>query len=195
MKLYYCPGACSLAAHIALQEAGVAFDSESVDLKQKLTASGADFTTVTSKGYVPAIVLDDGEVLTENIAVLDYLAGQFPQLGTGASSISRTRLIEALAFISTEIHKSYKPYWRGGSDAEKAAAAEYIFKRMSYLGDDLDTDYLFGDAPSVADFYLFVTLAWAEKFGIAVPAPLQPLYQRLKDRPAVQKTLASEGLL
>ena len=194
MKLYYSRGACSLAAHIALAEAGVAFDSESVDLKTKRTAGDADFNAVTSKGYVPAIVLEDGEVLTENIAVLDFLAGQFPQLGRGSGAIDRTRLLEALAFISTEIHKSYKPFWRNGSDADKAAAADYIVKRMRYFADDLETDYLFGDTPGVADFYLFVTLLWAEKFAIAAPARLQAVYERLKARPAVQKTLAAEGL-
>jgi glutathione S-transferase len=195
MKLYYCPGACSLAGHIALFEAGIDFDSESVDLQTKRTASGADFNTVTTKGYVPAIVLYNGELLTENIAVLDYLAGAFPHLGVEGGAMGRTRLLEALAFISTEIHKSFKPYWRGGSDADKAAAAEYIFKRMQYFADDLDTDYLFGAMPSVADFYLFVTLAWSEKFGIEVPPKLHALYERLKARPAVQKTLASEGLI
>jgi len=194
MKFYYCPGACSLAGHIALFEAGVDFDSESVDLKTKMTAGGIDFNTITSKGYVPAIVLDDGSVLTENIAVLDYLAGQFPQFGLGGGSLGRTRLLEALAFNSTEIHKSYKPFWRGASDADNAVAADYIVKRMSYFADDLKTDYLFGDTPSVADFYLFVMLMWAEKFGIAAPAPLRSLYERIKARPAVQRTLVAEGL-
>ncbi|AOH86392.1 glutathione S-transferase [Sphingomonas panacis] len=193
MKFYYCPGACSLAGHIALFEAGVVFESESVDLKRKVTAGGVDFNTITSKGYVPAIVLDDGEVLTENIAVLDFLAQQYPQLGIG-DGLSRTRLLEALAYISTEIHKSFKPFWRGGSDADKAAAAEYIVKRMSYFADSLQTEYLFGDSPSVADFYLFVTMMWAEKFGIAAPAQLLALYERLKARPAVQRTLEAEGL-
>lgn len=194
MKLYYCPGACSLAAHIALFEAGVDFDGESVDLKKKLTAGGTDFNSVTSKGYVPAIILDDGSVLTENIAVLDYLAGEFPELGV-AGPIGRTRLLEALAFISTEIHKSFKPFWKGDADGEKGVAAAYIAKRMGYFADDLDSDYLFGETPTVADFYLFVTLAWAERFGIEVPAKLQALYERLKARTAVQKTFAAEGLL
>jgi glutathione S-transferase len=194
MKLYYCPGACSLAAHIALFESGADFDSESVDLKTKRTASGADFNEVTTKGYVPAIVLDDGDVLTENIAVLDFLASQFPQFAL-EGKLARTRLLEALAFISTEIHKSFKPFWRSSTETEKAAAAEYIGKRMRYFADGLQTDYLFGDKPSVADFYLFVTLAWAERFGVEVPSELQAVFANLKARPAVQKTLAAEKLI
>jgi glutathione S-transferase len=194
LKLYYCPGACSLAAHIALFESGVDFDSESVDLHSKRTASGADFNKVTTKGYVPAIMLDDGAVLTENIAVLDFLAVQFPQFAL-EGNLARTRLLEALAYISTEIHKSFKPFWRGGSDMEKAAAAPYVGKRMQYFAEGLQTEYLFGDKPSVADFYLFVTLVWAERFGIEVPAELRAVYENLKARPAVQRTLAIEGLI
>ena len=194
MKLYYSPGACSLATHIALHEAGADFASERVDLRTKTTASGGDFTAISTKGYVPELILADGAPLSENVAVLDYLAGQFPQFGLGGGSLGRTRLLEALAFISTEIHKSYKPFWRGASDADNAVAADYIVKRMSYFADDLKTDYLFGDTPSVADFYLFVMLMWAEKFGIAAPAPLRSLYERIKARPAVQRTLVAEGL-
>ena len=193
MKLYYSPGACSLAAHVALNEAGVAFDSERVDLKTKRTASGADFSAVAVKGYVPALVLDIGELLSENIAVLDYLSTLFPQFGLDGA-LGRTRLLEALAYISTEIHKSYKPFWRNGNDAEKADASAYIIKRMSYLAERVHGDYLFGPEPSVADFYLFVTTLWAERFGFAIPDGLAPLHARLKARPAVQKTFSEEGL-
>jgi len=193
MKLYYCPGACSLAAHIALHEAGVPFDSESVDLQSKTTASGADFSAVTVKGYVPALVLDEGALLTENIAILDYLAGEYPQFGL-EGPIGRTRLLEALAYISTEVHKSYKPFWRNGSEADKAAAGAYITKRLQYLADRVAGDYLLGDKPSVADFYLFVTLLWADKFGVTIPDALAPVYGNLRARAAVQATLAAEGL-
>ncbi|MER8603704.1 glutathione S-transferase N-terminal domain-containing protein [Mesorhizobium sp. M1233] len=99
MKLYYSPLACSLADHIALEEAGVSFERESVNLKTKRTGSGDDFTTVTRKGYVPALVLDSGETLTENIAVLDWIASQYPPLGV-AGPLGRTRLLEALAYVS-----------------------------------------------------------------------------------------------
>jgi glutathione S-transferase len=193
MKLFFSPGACSLAGHIALHESGVPFESESVDLKSKTTASGGDFNAITIKGYVPAIALDDGELLTENIAILDYLAGQFPHLGLDGP-LGRTRLVEALAYISTEVHKSYKPFWRNGSDEEKATASAYITKRMEYLADRITGDYLLGDKPSVADFYLFVTLLWAERFGVTMPPPLAALYERMKARPGVIATMRAEGL-
>lgn len=193
MKLYYCPWACSLAAHIALHEAGVPFDSESVDLKTKMTASGADFNQVTPKGYVPALMLDEGELVTENIAVLDHLAGRYPQFGL-EGALGRTRLVEALAYISTEIHKSYKPFWHNGTDSQKAVASAYITARMRYLADRMAGDYLFGDRPSVADFYLFVTTLWAGRFGVEVPPELAALHERLKARPAVRATLDAEGL-
>ena len=193
MKLYFCPGACSLAAHIALHEAGVPFESESVDLKTKRTASGTDFSQVTVKGYVPALRLDDGTLVTENIAILDYLAGRHPQFGLDGA-LGRTRLLEALAYISTEIHKSYKPFWRQGSDAEKTAASAYITKRMEYLADRVAGEYLFGDQPSAADFYLFVTMIWAKKFGVEIPPALDAVYRNLRARPAVQATLTAEGL-
>jgi glutathione S-transferase len=119
MKLYYSPLACSLADHIALLEAGVPFERERVDLKTKRTESGGDFNDVTRKGYVPALVLDSGEILTENIAVLDWLASQYPALGV-AGKLGRTRLLESLAFISTEVHRNFKPMWHASSEAQKA---------------------------------------------------------------------------
>jgi glutathione S-transferase len=193
MKPYYTPGACSLADHIALREAGIAFDSERVDLKTKTTASGADFTAINAKGYIPTLVLDDGAVLTENIAVLDYIAGKAPALGLDGP-LGRTRLLEALAYISTELHKSFKPFVRGASDADKAEAGAQITRRMTYLADRLGGAYLFGDQPSAADCYLFVMLRWADRFGVAIPAPLVALRDRFAARPAAQAALAAEGL-
>jgi glutathione S-transferase len=122
MKLYYSPGACSLADHIALHEAGLSFEHEKVDLKTKRTESGADYAAVNPKGYVPALTLDSGETLSENIAILDWIAHQDTALKpTGA--MGHTHLLEALAFVSTEIHKSFKPYFSGAGDDEKAKAA------------------------------------------------------------------------
>src|SRR5688572_27861000 len=118
MKLFYSPAACSLADHIALEDAGVAFELERVDLKSKITESGADFTAINPKGYVPALVLDSGETLTENLAVLDWIATQHPSLGLDGP-LGRTRLLEALAYIATEVHKSFKPFFAKGSEDEK----------------------------------------------------------------------------
>ena len=192
MKLYYSPGACSLADHIALREAGIPFDSERVDLKSKVTASGADFNYVNPKGYVPALLLDDGEVVTENIAVLDYIASRAPVLGL-EGPCSRTRLLEGLAYISTELHKAYEPLFTGARDAEQASEA--ITNRMQYLADRIEGDYLFGDKPSVADFYLFVTLLWAEKFAVMIPVQLAALRDRLEGRRAVQAAMRAEDLI
>lgn len=194
MKLYYCPWACSLAAHIVLHEVGVPFENESVDIRTKITASGVDFNMVTPKGYVPALQLDNREIVTENIAVLDYLAGVYPQFGL-EGPLGRTRLVEALAYISTEIHKSFKPYWHNGTDEQKAVASAYITARMRLLGDTIKGDYLFGDQPTVADFYLFVNTRWAERFGIEIPPAIAAIHQRLNARAAVQATLKAEGLV
>lgn len=192
MKLYYAPGACSLAPHIALREAGVHFEIERVDLKTKITESGTDFRDVTVKGYVPALVLERGAVITENLAVLDYIAGREPSLGVDGP-LGRTRLIEALTYVTTELHKSYKPFFKGGSEAERAVASEYITRRMRYLADTIAGDYLFGERPSVADFYLLVMMRWAGRFDIALPEPLTGLRLRLEARPSVRAALAAES--
>lgn len=192
MKLYYTPGACSLAGHIALREAGMPFTVERVDLKTKTTASGADFNGINAKGYVPALVLDNGELLSENIAILDYIAGETPSLSLD-TPLGRSRVMEALAYISTELHKSFKPFFLGGSVETKSLAGAYITRRMHYLADTKRGNYLLADHITVADFYLLVVMRWAEKFGVAVPLPLQALRNRLEVRPSVQAALAEEG--
>lgn len=194
MKLYYHPGACSLATQIALREAGQPFDSEDVDLQSKRTASGENFSAINPKSYVPALRLDTGELVTESLAVLDYIASQYPALGLDGG-LGRTRLLESLAYISTELHKSFDPFFMPSMWADKADAAYYITRRMKFLADTMRGDYLFGDDPSVADFYLFVTLLWAEKFGVDVPPELVAMRDRMKARPAVQGAMRAEGLL
>lgn len=119
MRLYHAPLACSLAGHIALHEAGATFDLVRVDMRSKLTETGQDFREISAKGYMPALVLADGQLLTENIAVLDWLSDQFPALAP-QGPMARTRQLEALAFISTEIHRAFKPMWHGGTDRERA---------------------------------------------------------------------------
>ncbi|MEO8937076.1 MAG: glutathione S-transferase N-terminal domain-containing protein [Burkholderiaceae bacterium] len=194
MKLYYAPGACSLADHIALHEAKLAFEHEKVDLKAKRTESGADYVAINPKGYVPALTLDSGETLTENIAILDWIAHQDASLRP-SGPMGHTHLLQALAFISTEIHKSFKPFFAGASDEEKRKASELILKRMGYLSDRLQGDFLFGADVSVADAYLFVMLLWAKKNGIEVPTKLAALRDRMQDRPAVQTAMKHEGLI
>ncbi|MDB5709334.1 MAG: glutathione S-transferase [Sphingomonas bacterium] len=194
MKLYYAPGACSLADHIALHEAGLSFDHEKVDLKAKKTESGADFTAINPKRYVPALTLDSGETLSENIAILEWITQQAPQLAPGGA-MGRTHLLEMLAYISTEIHKSFKPFFAGASDEDKDKAGAMITKRMGYLAERLDGDYLFGADVSVADAYLFVMTLWAGKMGVSVPDKVAALRDRMMARPAVRTAMTHEGLI
>ncbi len=193
MKLYFAPGACSLADHIALHEAGLSFEHEKVDLKTKRTESGADFTRINPKSYVPALVLDDGELLSENIAILDWIAQQAPTLRPGGA-LGRTHLLEALAYVSTEVHKGFKPFFQGGSDDDKAKAGAVIAKRLQYLAETMQGDYLFGAELTVADCYLFVMLTWSEKFGVTVPAALIAFRDRMGTRPALDTAMQHECL-
>lgn len=194
MILYFAPGACSLADHIALHEANLAFDRVKVDLKSHTTEDGGDFLKINPKGYVPTLALDGGERLTENIAILGWIADQAPALAP-RGELGRYRLLEALAFISTEIHKSFKPFFTpGSSDADKAKAGEAIAQRLGLIAGALDGDYLFGQDAGVADAYLFVMLTWAKKNGVEIPRPLAAFFDRMKARPAVQLALKHEGL-
>ncbi len=196
MKLYYAPGACSLADHIALAEAGLPYELEKVDLKAKTTESGADYATINPKGYVPALTLDDGETLTENIAVLNYIAAVSGKL-MPKEGLPHWRVLEAAAFVSTELHKNYKPFFSPDStDAEKHKAAEILGKRYALLEQRLGgRSFIVGDDISIADCYLFVMLMWAkEKAHLPVPAGLDAYFARMKQRPAVQKALKEEGL-
>jgi glutathione S-transferase len=194
MKLYYSPLACSLADHIALREAGYAFDLERVDLKTHRTETGVDFRTISAKGYVPALILDDGSLITENVAVLDWIAATTPGL-TVDLPLGRTRVLEMLTYVTTEIHRAFKPMWHAGSAEEKAAASRTVTALLQPVGEGLRHDYLFGDRPSVADFYLFVMLLWARRFEVEVPASLSALRERIAARPAVRAAMAHEGLL
>ncbi len=193
MKLYLSPGACSLSDHIALHEAGLAFEHEKVDLQSKTTESGADFTAINPKGYVPALTLDGGETLTENIAILDWIAHQDTALKP-SGPLGHSQLLEALAYISTEIHKGFKPFFAGAGEDEKAKAGETINRRLGYLADTMRGDYLFGPRISVADCYLFVMLLWAQKTGVATPDKLAALRDRMMELPSVRTAMKHEGL-
>jgi glutathione S-transferase len=126
--------------------------------------------------------------------VLDYIATQASGLSL-EGPLGRTRLLEGLAYTSTELHKSFRPFFKGAGDAEKTSSGAYITKRMQYLADRIRGNHLFGDHPSVADFYLFVMLLWARKFAVATPAPLADLRDRLRARPSVQAAIRAEGLI
>jgi glutathione S-transferase len=194
MKLYSAPGACSLADHIAMHEAGLDFERIKVDLKTKRTEDGRDFLKINPKGYVPALEFDDGEVLTENIAILSVVADKAPQL-TPEGRFGHFRLLEMLAFISTEIHKAFKPFFKpDATEAEKTAAREVLGRRLGYLAERMKGDYLFGSRFTVADAYLFVMCLWAQKNGVQLPDPLPAFVARMKARPAVRLAMEHEGL-
>lgn len=194
MILYYAPGACSLADHIAIHEAGLACEGVRVDLRAKTTADGANYLQINPKGYVPALALDDGSVLTENIAILAWVTDQAPGMLPDVP-LARYRLLEMLAYISTEIHKGFKPFFTPtASDASRQAAGETITKRLEFLAHRLDGDYLFGDAVTAADAYLYVMLRWARKNGVNIPDPLPAWFDRMSARPSVKDALEHEGL-
>jgi glutathione S-transferase len=194
MKLYLAPGACSLADHIALHEADMTFEAVKVDLKAKRTEDGRDFTQINPKGYVPALELENGEVLTENVAIMDFISDR-ARLASPDGDLGRYRLIEMLTFISTEIHKQFKPFFNPNADqAQKDSAAELIGKRFKYLASRLTDDYLFGDEFSVADGYLFTMLTWAKNNKLEIPERLETFFKTMLQRPAVAEALRHEGL-
>jgi glutathione S-transferase len=201
MKLYFSPGACSLSPHIVLLEAGMRFTTERVDLGKKLTASGADFRAINPKGYVPALEMDDGSVLTEGPAIVQYLADQAPgsKLLPPVGAIARYRVVEWLNFISAELHKNFGALFNPtATDDMKQAARGNIANRLAYVSRQLEgKDYLLGAQFTVADAYLFTVASWAGHVQIDLsdwPA-LQAFLARVAARPAVQQALRDEGLL
>jgi glutathione S-transferase len=199
MKLYYAPHACSLAPHIVLRELDLPFELIRVDNTTKRTANGEDFLAINPKGYVAALQLDDGQVLTEGPAILQYLAelrleaNLVPLSGT----FERVRLQEWLNFVSTEIHGGLG--WLFSSqfpDEVKALIKEKLFKRFVVLSQTLERqDYLMADGFSVADAYLFTVLRWTSLFRIDLkqwPA-LVRFQARVDQRPAVKTALAAES--
>ena len=193
MKLYYSPGACSLACRISLHEAGLEADFERVDLKTKTTEHGLDFRTINPKGYVPMLVLDDGATITEIDAVLDYLADREPSLAPGGP-LGRTRLIEMLSYLSTELHAAFKPLWHDASEADKDKAREAVAVRLTFLEGQLVDRYLFGSRFTVADAYLFVMLRWAKGFGVPLSPRLLGYFERIMERSTVRQALTEEAL-
>lgn len=198
MKLYFSPNACSLAPHIVLRELGLAFDLIRVDNSNKTTQSGEDFLAINPKGYVAALQLDNGEVLTEGPAILQYLADLHPHAGLAPpnGSWQRVRLQEWLNFISSEIHGGLGLLFNGAiSDTVKTLLKEKLFKRFAFLMQTLEQqDYLLGESFSVADAYLFTTLRWTRGFAIDLgqwPA-LERFQARINARPTVSAALAAE---
>ena len=201
MKLYYSPGACSLSPHIILNEGGFSFDKERVDLASKKTETGADYVAINPDGYVPALLLDDGQVLTEGPAIIQYLADRVPEkkLAPPLGTLERYRLMQWLNFISTELHKGFSPLFNPQAPEEwKAVAAAQLGRRLSTVSRQLEgKDWLLGEGFSVADAYLFTVLGWGRHVGIELEQwPVLQAYQgRVSMRSAVQSALKAEGLL
>ena len=201
MKLYFAPGACSLAAHIAIEEAGLPHTLERVDLASHKTEHGADYTKINPKGYVPALMLDNGELLTEVGVVLQYLSDQRKdrRLMAEAGTLERYRQMEWLSFISTELHKQFSPLFRPDTPvATKEQQLKLIGRRLDYISEVLARQpYLAGAEFTAPDAYLFTVLGWTDYLKIDMtPWPRLGEYRaRIAARPAVQKTLKGEGLL
>ncbi|MHA1054477.1 glutathione transferase GstA [Enterobacter mori] len=199
MKLYYAPDTCSLSPHIVLRELAIEFELVKVDNRSKLTADGRDFLTINPKGYVAALELNDGKILTEGPAILQYLADLKPERGLAsrADSWERVRLQEWLNFITSEIHAGSAPLFNRALPEEvKTIFREKLFRRFDFLQETLSTSaYLTGASFSVADAYLFTVLGWARFFAIELsPWPALLEYrEKISARPAVQAALVAEA--
>ncbi|MDQ6620833.1 MAG: glutathione transferase GstA [Pseudomonadota bacterium] len=200
MKLYYAPGACSLAPHIALAESGVPCTLSRVDLAKHTAEDGADFYKINPKGYVPFLHLDDGNTLSEAAVLLQYIADQRPgTLAPAAGTLERYKLMEWLNFIATEVHKGFGPLWNPNApDATKDAARKQLAKRFGIVEERLrQAEFLQGNTFSVADAYLFTVTRWAgmQDVSIAEFPGLGAFMKRVAERPNVRKALKEEGLL
>lgn len=201
MKLYYSPGACSLSPHITLCEAGLPYELVLVDIGKAVIEDGRDYHAVNPFAYVPALELDDGEILLEGPAIVQYIADQVPnkQLAPAAGNMDRYRLQQWLNFISTELHKSFGALFNpASSDEAREASMTNIGHRLDTLAPQLENvPYIMGDTFTVADGYLFTVLGWCPLVGIELSRwPILEAYLgRVAARPAVQKALGEEGLL
>lgn len=200
MKLYYMPGACSLAPHIVANEAGIALDLVRVDGKTKKTEADQDFLATNPNGYVPTLVLDDGQTLTEAQLVVQYLADRKPQSGLmpPAGEMARYRVQQWLAFISSELHKSFSPFFKPATpEGTKTANREHLRKRLSHVDGELaGKSFLTGETFTAADAYLWTVLGWAKfaDLDLAPYANIRKFMATVAARPAVVKSLQEEGL-
>ncbi len=203
MKLHYKPGACSMAAHITLNEIGAPFDLDKTDTETGKTESGGEFRAISPNGYVPALVTAGGDIITENPAVLQFLADQAPDTGLAPmnGTLERTRLQEVLNFVSSELNKAFAPFFSGVDiDLDTRAICEAnVGRRIDHIESSLSDDhpYLLGETFSVADAYAFVVLNWTNFVGIDLaPWPKTQAYvARVAARPTVVKTMVTEGLV
>lgn len=192
MILFYYPGACSIANHIALIEVGMPYELISIN-QEKRTEDGRDFLAINPKGYIPALETDEGEVLTENAVILNYIAEKSGRLLP--EGISKWRALEALAFMNSEIHGSYAPFFRNFPEPEKVRARETLEKAFSILSNQMGSKrFLISDELTIADCYLFWVLMVSGRSGVDLPENLKSGYERLRVLPSVSRALSEEGL-
>ncbi|MGK9171857.1 glutathione transferase GstA [Yokenella regensburgei] len=200
MKLFYKPGACSLASHIALREAGKEVELAGVDLMKKRLENGDDFFAINPKGQVPALQTDAGTLLTEGVAIMQYVADTAPQnhLLAPVGDLERYKTLEWLNFIATELHKGFTPLFRPDTPEDfKPTARALLEKKLQYVDDTLaDREWINGQHFSIADGYLFTVLRWAVAVKLAMPAAgnIAAYMQRVAARPAVAAAMAAEGI-
>lgn len=201
MKLFFSPGACSLSPHVTLRESGLPFELERVNLADKKTAGGGDYKNVNPKGYVPALLLDNGELLTEGPVIVQYIADQVPQknLAPAAGTLERYRLMSWLNFIGTELHKTAGPLFKPSTPEEmKTIVRDTLATRLEMVAQQLqNNEYLTGNRFTVADAYLFTVLNWMPRLQIDLGRwpVLQSYQQRIAARPAVREAMLAEGLI
>jgi glutathione S-transferase len=201
MKLYYSPGACSLSPHIVATEAGIPLELVKVDTKSKTIAKEGDFWAINPKGYVPALQLDDGGVLTEGPAIVQYLADLRPDAGLAPANgtLARARVQEMLSYITSEIHKTYSPLFNPElHPATREERLNYLRKRYGYLEKVLEgREYLVGERFTIADAYLFVVTRWANavKLDLGEFPNIRAFQERIRGRKAVQQAMREEGLI
>jgi len=198
MKLFYTPGACSLSPHIVALEAGIDLDLCKVDLKTHTMENGDDFRKINPKGYIPALQLEGGEILTEGSTIVQFLAEQKPDahLAPPVGSLAHYRLLEWLNFLSAEVHQLFKPLFWDGPEDEKKQARDSLVRRFDYIEKHLNKDYLMGDEFSVADAYLYVLSRWleAQQFDMSQWPKLQAFQERMAQRPSVKQALQQEKI-
>lgn len=197
MKLYFSPGTCSLAVHICLREAGAEFTLERVK-RDKSLVSGGSYLAIQPLGYVPALGLADGTVLTEVTAILGWLADAYPEahLAPPAGTLARAQFASTLGFIATEVHARFSPLFGGFAEDVKASFRERLSGRIAHLAPRLAGDgHVFGDGFSAADAYLFTVLSWARLVAVELPAEATAYLERLRARPTIVAAMTAEGLI
>lgn len=195
MKLYYSPGACSLSPHIVALELGLPLDIVKADVRKKVLENGESFLKVNPKGQVPTLQLDNGEILTEGVAIVQYMASLKPEKKMIPEGFAKFRQLEWLNFVSTELHKGYSPLFRESSEEVKDMARANLTAKFNHLEAPLaNNNFLMGDTFTCADAYLFTVLSWSGHVKVELPKFLQEYLGRVSARPAVQAALKAEGL-